>query len=82
MQRKDASAEWKPLARQVDGERRGREEVQLPMTLGKREKQEGPTGTCKALVWREPLEALLVLLEGKSENGEKVKQHPNKKMWE
>lgn len=34
-----------------------------PMTPGKRKKWEGHTGTCKTQVWKDPLEAPLVLLE-------------------
>lgn len=45
------------------------------MTSGKRKKREGQTGTCKTQVWKDPLEAPVVLLEEESENGEMAKQH-------
>lgn len=62
-QRKEASVEWRPLARQVDcGRAEGGRWGSL-MTPGKRKKQEGQTGNCKTQVWKDPPEAPLVLLE-------------------
>lgn len=76
VQRKDASAEWKPLARQVDsgGSGEGRSTVARDPWQGREAGR--VKGILLSWVGRDPPEALLVRLGEQRENVEIIQQHP------
>lgn len=61
MQRKDASAEWRPLARQVDARRRG--EAQLPHDPWQEKEVGEANWNLQSSSVERPPEAPLVVLE-------------------